>query len=495
MTQTDFVVLLPVLFLAGWALVLLLADLFIPAERKALTGWLALVGPAGAALSLLPWPNGGSLTGFGGMVAADGFALFLHLLFLASAAIVILLAVNTLARAGLERGEFYVLVLFTVSGMLLMSQAGDLIVVFLALELLSIPLYVLAGLARPRTDSEESAMKYFLLGAFASGFFVYGVALTYGATGSTNLNAIVAAAQSGLMANGQPAAPGLLVAGAALILVGLGFKVAAVPFHMWTPDVYEGAPSVVTAFMAVGAKAGGFAALLRVFVTAFPELSAQWAALTAALAALTMIVGNFAAIAQGNVKRMLAYSSIAHAGYILMALPAAGAAFAGQRDNAIGSALFYLLAYALTTLGAWAVVIAVERREGGPAGSGLALDDYAGLAARQPGLALAMALFMFSLTGLPPTSGFIAKFSLFRAAIDAGYLWLALIGVVTSLVSAYYYLRIVVLMFMRPGEGRALSQPTLNLAVGLTALATLAIGLIPGPLLDLAQRSVLALAR
>lgn len=495
MTQTDFVVLLPVLILAGWALVLLLADLFIPADRKTLTGWLALVGPAGAALGLLPWPNGWSMTGFGGMVAADGFALFLHLLFLTTAAIVILLAVNTLARAGLERGEFYVLLLFTVSGMLLMSQAGDLIVVFLALELLSIPLYVLAGLARPKTDSEESAMKYFLLGAFASGFFVYGVALTYGATGSTNLNAIVAAAQSGLMADGQPAVPGLLVAGAALILVGLGFKVAAVPFHMWMPDVYEGAPSVVTAFMAVGAKAGGFAALLRVFVTAFPELSAQWAALTAVLAALTMIVGNFAAIAQGNVKRMLAYSSIAHAGYILMALPAAGAAFAGQRDNAIGSALFYLLAYALTTLGAWAVVIAVERKEGGPAGSGLALDAYAGLAARQPALALAMALFMFSLTGLPPTSGFIAKFSLFRSAIDAGYLWLALIGVVTSLVSAYYYLRIVVLMFMRPGEGRALSQPTLNLAVGLTALATLAIGLAPGPLLDLAQRSVMTLAR
>ena len=492
MTQTDFIVLLPVLVLAGWALVLLLVDLFVPAGRKALTGWLALVGPAGAVLALTLWPNGGALTGFGGMLAADGFAVFLHLLFLGSAALIILLALTYLPRAGIERGEFYVLLLLTVSGMLLMAQAADLIVVFLALE----PLYILAGFARPRLSSEESAMKYFLLGAFASGFFVYGVALTYGAAGSTNLNAIVTAAQTGLVqgaaaAQALPVARSLLVAGAALILVGLGFKVAAVPFHMWTPDVYEGAPSVVTAFMSVGAKAGGFAALLRVFVTAFPGLAPQWASLLAILAALTMIVGNFAALRQGNIKRLLAYSSIAHAGYILMALPAAGSSFAAQSDYAVGSALFYLLAYALTTLGAWAVVMAVERQEG----DGLALTDYAGLAARRPGLALAMALFMFSLTGLPPTAGFIAKFSLFRAAIDAGYLWLAIVGVLTSLVSAYYYLRVVVLMFMRPGAAQALARPTLDLAVGVTALATLLIGLLPGPLLDLAQRSVLTLTR
>ena len=491
MTQTDFVVLLPVLVLAGWALVLMLADLFIPPGRKALTGWLTLAGPAGAALALTQWPSGGALLAFGGMLAADGFAAFLQLIFLFSVAAAVLLALTYLPRAGLERGEFYVLLLLTACGMLLMAQAADLIVVFLALELLSIPLYVLAGLARPRLSSEESAMKYFLLGAFASGFFVYGVALTYGGAGSTNLNAILAAAQSGLMADGQPAVPALLLSGAALILVGLGFKVAAVPFHMWTPDVYEGAPTVVTAFMSVGAKAGGFAALLRVFVTAFPELAPQWAGLTALLAALTMVVGNLAAIWQGNIKRLLAYSSIAHAGYILMALPAAGSPFSAQSDFAVGSALIYLMAYALTTLGAWAVVIAVERQEG----QGLRLDDYAGLFARRPGLALARALFMFSLTGLPPTAGFIAKFSLFRATVDAGYLWLAIVGVITSLGSAYYYLRVVVLMFMRPGQAQALSQPTVNLTVGVTAAATLVIGLVPGPFLDLAQRSLLGLAR
>ncbi len=492
MTQTDLVVLLPVLILAGWALVLMLVDLFVPADRKAVTGWLALAGPVGALLALMPWPNGGALIGLGGMLAADGFALFLHLIFLLSAVVAVLLALAYLPRAGLERGEFYVLLLLTTAGMLLMSQARNLIVVFLALELLSIPLYVLAGLARPKPASEEAAMKYFLLGSFASGFFVYGVALTYGGAGSTDLSAIVAAAQSGVMGNGQPAGLALLLIGAALILVGLSFKVAAVPFHMWTPDVYAGAPSVVTAFMSVGAKAGGFAALLRVFVTAFPGLAPQWASLAAILAALTMFVGNFAALRQTNIKRLLAYSSIAHAGYILMALPAAGQPFAAQSDFAVGSALFYLMAYALTTLGAWAVVMAVERHVGE---EGLALDDYAGLFARRPGLALAMALFMFSLTGLPPTAGFIAKFSLFRAAVDAGYLWLALVGVITSLVSAYYYLRVVVLMFMRPGEGRALTHPTLNLAVGLTAAATLVIGLVPGPFLDLAQRSLLSLAR
>ncbi|MBL8056525.1 MAG: NADH-quinone oxidoreductase subunit N [Anaerolineales bacterium] len=491
MTQTDLIVVLPVLVLAGWALVLMLVDLFVPPGRKAITGWLTLVGPAGAALALTAWPAGGSLSAFHGMLTADGFAAFLHLIFLFSVVVAVLLALTYLPRAGLERGEFYVLLLLTASGMLLMAQAADLIVVFLALELLSIPLYVLAGLARPRLSSEESAMKYFLLGAFASGFFVYGVALTYGASGSTNLNAILAAAQSGLMANGQPAVPALLLAGAALILVGLGFKVAAVPFHMWTPDVYEGAPSVVTAFMAVGAKTGGFAALLRVFVTAFPGLAPQWAGLTAVLSALTMLVGNLAALRQGNIKRLLAYSSIAHAGYLLMALPAAGAPLTAQSDFAVGSALFYLMAYALTTLGAWAVVMAVERQ----AGQGLTLDDYAGLFARRPGLALAMALFMFSLTGLPPTAGFIAKFSLFRATVDAGYLWLAIVGVLTSLVSAYYYLRVVVLMFMRPGEAQALSRPSLNLAVGVTAAVTLLIGLIPGPFLELAQRSLLSLAR
>ncbi len=483
MTQTDFIVLLPALLLSGWACALMLVDLLIPAERKWLTGWLALAGVAVSALGLMAWPSVGHVPAFLGMIVADGYSLFLNLIFLFSAAIAILLALSYLPRVNLERGEFYVLLLFTVTGMMLMAQATDLIVVFLALELLSIPLYIMAGLARPRLSSEESAMKYFLLGAFASGFLVYGIALTYGATQTTHLTTILSTIQA------QKDVRGLLVAGAALILVGLGFKVAAVPFHMWTPDVYEGAPSVVTAFMSVGAKAGGFAALLRVFVTAFPELSTQWAGAAAIIAALTMILGNFAAIAQSNIKRLLAYSSISHAGYILMGLVASGDA--SVSDFAVGSVLFYLMAYALTTLGTWAVVMAVERQEG----AGLAIEDYAGLAARQPALALAMALFMLSLTGLPPTVGFVGKFYVFRATLDANggaYVWLAIVGVLTSLVSAYYYLRVIVMMWMREGEGRALSQPVLNFAVAVTAIGTFILGLFPMPLIDLATRLVLA---
>src|SRR3989304_5831101 len=315
MTNTDLVTILPVLILSAWACLLMLVDLFIPVTRKKWTAWLALAGLLAGALGLLPWPPVGYPPGFGGMVIADGFALFLDVVFLLSGALAVLLALNYLPRTGIEGGEFYILLLFALAGMMLMAQAADLIVVFLALEMLSIPLYILSGFARPRPSSEESAMKYFLLGAFASGFLVYGIALVYGGSGSTNLAQVLAAAQPN---------NALILAGAALILVGLSFKVAAVPFHMWTPDVYDGAPSVVTAFMSVGAKAAGFAALLRVFVTAFPGLATQWAGLAAIVSALTMIVGNFAAIAQSNIKRMLAYSSIAHAGYILMGLVAAG---------------------------------------------------------------------------------------------------------------------------------------------------------------------------
>jgi NADH-quinone oxidoreductase subunit N len=485
LTNTDFIALLPLLILTGYASLLLLADLFIPANRKQWTAWLALAGLLAAGLGMLPWPSSGHLIGFNGMVMADGFAVFLDFIFLLAGAFTILLAMNYLPRIGIERGEFYVLLLFAISGMMLMAQAADLIIVFLALEMLSIPLYILSGFARPRPASEESAMKYFLLGAFASGFLVYGIALIFGATGSTNLGQVLAAVQTNGPSNG------LLLVGAALLLVGLGFKVAAVPFHMWTPDVYEGAPSVVTAFMSVGAKAAGFAALLRVFVSALPSSSINWALLVALLSALTMTLGNFAAIAQSNIKRMLAYSSITHAGYILMSLVAAGSSKPSLSDFAVGAALFYLLAYAITNLGAWAIVMAVERADG----DGLQLDDYAGLGQRRPGLALAMVLFMLSLTGLPPTVGFIGKFYVFRAALEAGYVWLALVGVLTSLVSAYYYLRIVIIMYMREGEGRALANTALNVTVGLTALATFVLGLAPQGVLDFATRALMGLAR
>jgi NADH-quinone oxidoreductase subunit N len=329
-------------------------------------------------------------------------------------------------------------------------------------------------------ESEEAAIKYFLLGAFASGFVVYGIALVFGATGTTSLAGIVSSFPS------IQETPLMLLIGAGMILVGLGFKVAVVPFHMWTPDVYHGAPSSVTAFMSIGAKAGGFAALLRVFLAAFPELSSAWAPMAMWIAALTMTWGNIAAIAQKNIKRMLAYSSIAHAGYIMMALPAA--ANPAVAPEALRAAQFYLLGYAITNLGAWGVVMAMEKAEG----TGLAIEDYAGLSSRRPSFALAMALFMLSLTGMPPTVGFIGKFYIFRAAIDADLIWLALIGVITSLISAYYYLRVIVVMYMRVGEPETRSEGWLNATVWMTGLGTILFGILPGPLLALASQSWLS---
>lgn len=486
MADPGWSALTPLLFLGTWGSALLVVDAFLRRAQTRVTAVLAAIGLAAALAMVIVLPADGpcSVAGsgaecFGGMVRVDGFARFLQSLVLGTALIVLALAYDYLKRTGLERGEFYVLLLFAVLGMMLMAVAADLIVVFLALELLSIPLYVLAGLARPRSESEESAMKYFLLGAFASGFVVYGVALIFGAAGATQLDAIAASAADG------PGGRGLLFAGAGFVLVGLCFKVAVVPFHMWTPDVYHGAPSVVTAFMSVGAKAGGFAALLRVFLTAFPAQAAIWGPLAMAISALTMAWGNVAAIAQSNIKRLLAYSSIAHAGYILMALPAA--ASAGLAGEASRAALFYLLAYAATNLGAWSVVLAVERAEG----RGLEVDEYAGLASRRPGLALAMAIFMFSLTGVPPTAGFLAKFYLFQVVVDAGLIWLALVGVVTSLVSAYYYLRVVVVMYMRAGEPETRRERWLDASVAAAAIATFVLGVLPGPAIAFAQQAAL----
>jgi NADH-quinone oxidoreductase subunit N len=402
-------------------------------------------------------------------------------LLLVSGLLGIALAYGYVQRMGIARGEYYTLLLFSVAGMMLMAQAADLIIVFLALELLSLPLYVLAAFARPQAESEEAGIKYFLLGAFASGFVVYGITLAFGATGSTSLTAIAAAVSGGT------ADLGLLVVGAALILVGFGFKVAAVPFHMWTPDVYQGAPSAVTAFMASGAKIAGFAALLRVFSSAFTALSVDLTPILWGLAALTMIVGNLIAISQTNIKRLLAYSSIAHAGYILMAFVPFGNP--DVRPVSIAAGLFYLVAYAVTNFGAWAVVIALEKSEG----KGLNLDDYAGLGRKYPALAAAMTIFMLSLTGVPPTLGLIGKLYLFRAVIAGGFYGLAIIGVLTSLISAYYYLRVVVIMYMREGEPQTTRDPWLNLTWGLTALATVVVSLIPGPLFDLASQAVLKL--
>ncbi|MCB8967901.1 MAG: NADH-quinone oxidoreductase subunit N [Ardenticatenaceae bacterium] len=471
-------------------MLLMLLEFFIPEERKGWYTWLSLVGLVLAFVQTMAlWGyEGGTFTPVGGhpMVVVDNYANFLNLIFLITGGLTILLSMSYLRRFDMDKPEYYMLLLFSLSGMMLMGMANDLILVFLALELLSIPLYIMSGLAWPRPESEESAMKYFLLGAFSSGVFVFGIALTYGATGSTALPDVLA----GISGSGS-----LGMAGVAMMLVGLGFKVAAAPFHMWTPDVYEGAPTVVTAFMSVGAKVGGFAAMLRIFLTALPQIEATWVPAVAVLAALTLLVGNIVALMQSNIKRMLAYSSIAHAGYIMIAVAASGSSPQG-----LSAALFYMLAYLFTNMGAFAIVIAMERKYG----EGLALDDYKGLAKRHPLMALAMAYFMLSLTGVPPTGGFSGKFYVFRAAIEASsdgssLLWLVIIGVLTSVISGYYYLRVVYLMYMTDGEAEMVElRWPLKTAVAITVLATVILGFMPGAWFDVTRdvvlNSVMALA-
>ena len=485
MTQSDLATILPVIVLVAWACILLLVDLFIPKGKKGWTALLAAIGLA-AALGVTLAQAGQEASAFGGMVQLDGFSSFLDGLFLASGIAAIALAYGYLNRMGLERGEYYILLLFSLSGMLLMAQAADLIVVFLSLELLSIPLYVLSAFARPRTESEEAGVKYFLLGAFATGFVVYGIALIFGATGNTSLSGIVSVISVPASFSGTYS-PLLLTIGAALILVGFGFKVAAVPFHMWTPDVYQGAPTSVTGFMAVGAKAAGFAALLRIFVSALPSFNLDLVPVLWTLAALTMVVGNVVAISQTNIKRLLAYSSIAHAGYILMAFVSFGNPKVAP--DAVASALFYLVTYAITSFGAWAVVIALEKLDG----KGLEISDFAGLGRKRPLLAVAMTIFMLSLTGMPPTLGLVGKFYLFRTAIQGGFIGLAVIGVLTSLISAYYYLRVVVMMYMREGDPETAREPWLDLTWGVTALATVVLSFLPMALFSWASGAVLHL--
>ena len=480
MTFSDFATLLPETILVVWASVLLLVGAFIPKARK---GWMAFLAAAGLAVALgFALAQGGGLgSAFGGMVVSDGFATFMETLAAASGVAGILLAYDYLKRLEIARGEYYILLLFSVVGAMLMAKAADLMVMFLALELLSIPLYVLSAFARKREDGEEAALKYFLLGAFAAAFLVYGIALAYGATGSTVIADIAAAVSAG-SANML-----LLALSGGLLLVGLGFKIAAVPFHMWTPDVYQGAPSSVTGFMAVSAKVGGLAALLRVLVLAFPHLGAQLTPVIWALALLTMLVGNLAALAQKNIKRMLAYSSIAHVGYMLVAV----VAFADAKlaPEAVAAVLFYLVAYAVTNFGAWSVVIALEQAEG----KGLEIADYAGLGRKHPWLALAMTVFMLSFGGFPPTVGFVGKFYLFRVAVEGGFIGLAVVGVLASVVSVYYYMRVVTTMYMKEGEPEARGDGWLNLSVGAAAIVTVVLGVVVAPAFQWALQAVLRL--
>jgi NADH-quinone oxidoreductase subunit N len=475
---------LPMLVLAATALAVILLDLLPPRDRKDHLGFVSALGVV-ATLIVTYWMifaiGGGELRGFRGMVVLDTYALFFNVVIGYATGLVILLSMDYIRREGQEAGEFYILVLLSAIGMMLMASAGDLIIVFLGLETMSITLYVLAGFFRNRLEAGEASMKYFLMGAFASGFFLYGIALIFGATGTTNLDRIANAVAAG--AGRDP----MFAIGFGLLLVGFGFKISAVPFHMWAPDAYEGAPTSITAFIATGSKAAAFASLLRVLLTAVRGAPLDWPMLTWGLAAVTMTVGNVVALAQQNLKRMLAYSSIAHVGYMLV-----GVVAGGSLGN--GAVLFYLLVYTFTTAGAFGAILLLER-DGREA---VQLADFGGLATRHPVLALALSVFLLSLIGIPPTAGFVGKFYLFGAAVKSGYVWLAVIGVLNSAVAAYYYLRLVVFMYMREPEGApTVLAPSLSGALALVVAlwGVVQLGVAPGPLFDLAQAAVIPLLR
>ncbi len=469
----------PMLLVLGAAGLVLVLDLLPGAVRRELLATVGLAGVVGALLvTLAGWGKPGRA--FHDMVVLDDFARFANVAICYAAALTVLLSIDYVRRSGPEAGEYYALVLFSTSGMMLLAAAGDLVVVFLAVELMSLSLYVLAGFFKRELASSEASMKYFILGAFAASFLLYGIALIYGATGTTDLDRIAAAAA------GRAHDPVLLI-GLGLLLVGFGFKIASVPFHMWAPDVYQGAPTSVTALIATGSKAAAFAALIRVLLTALRGAQPDWTALLWVVAAVTMTVGNVVAIAQTNLKRMLAYSSIAHVGYMLIGVVAGGAAGAG-------AVLFYLLTYTFTTAGAFGVVTLCERA----GAEAVEVGDYAGLARRHPVLAAALGICLLSLVGIPPLAGFVGKFYLFAAAVRTGYLWLAVLGVLNSAVAAYYYLRVIVFMYMREPDGTgATLAPSLagGLALAIALVGIVLLGVVPAPFADLAQAAVAPLVR
>jgi NADH-quinone oxidoreductase subunit N len=466
---------MPILIVTLAACATMLAESFRRKGEQMPLGGLGIIGLVGAAVaSGLLWNR--NETSFG-VVLADNFALFVTLVLTVVGVLTIAFSSQVVEREGLPAGEYYALMLFSVAGMMLMASATDLLVIFLALEIMSLAVYVLTGIRRTDAAGTEAAFKYFLLGAFSSAFFLYGVAFTYAAVGSTRLQAVSEA----IAAQGTGGSS-LVWLGVGLLLVGFAFKVSAVPFHMWTPDAYEGAPTVVTGFMSTGVKAAAFAAFTRVFLSSFEPLRGDWSVLVWWIAVATMVVGTVVGVVQSNVKRMLAYSSIAHAGYLLVGLVS---------GNAVGKSaiLFYLLAYAITNLGAFGVVALVATRER-PNGD---LRDFAGLWHTRPAMAALMAVFLVSLGGFPPTAGFIAKWYVFSAAVQQGYYGLAIIGVLTSVISVFYYLRIIVMMYM--SDGRPDFEPAPLTATGLAGLSFAALvvfylGVLPTRVIDIASRSI-----
>lgn len=477
----------PEIALAGTALVLMVVSGFIVEHR--FSWYLPFASTVGFALAIvlaIKGLDGVNDLQLSGAVAADNFAVFVKVSLAVFGLLTVWLARDYLTRDRLEEPEFYALVLFSVAGMMLMAGAADLIVMFLALETFSISLYVLVGFRRGSLLGQEGAMKYFLLGAFSSAFFLLGIALMYGAVGGTNLYGSAADSQDGIVTflNGAPAGSyGLVIIATGLLVIGLGFKVAAVPFHMWTPDAYQGAPSPVTGLMAAGTKLAAFAALIRLLDVTLFTLRLDWRPIIIVLAVVTMIVGSVLAIVQEDVKRILAYSSIAHAGFVLTGVLAAN-------DRGVSGTLFYLATYGLTVLGAFGVVAVL----GGRDEHRVRLADYRGLFYEHPGMAAALSLFLLSLAGVPVTVGFVGKLVVFGAAIQAGYTWVVVIGLLASAVAAFFYIRILVVMYMQEPTRAGPATPFGVLSggvVALTAVATIALGLYWGPLIQAAQNATL----
>ena len=467
----DLVALAPVLVLTVFAIGVLVLDLF-AGKNKILLAFVSLVGllmTAISAFAKIDLPH----YSFNNTYIVDHLSVFFIVIFTISSALAILISIDYNNREGIKVGEYYALILFCTVGMILLASSTDLILIFLGIEIVSICLYVLAGIRRNDIKSNEAALKYFLLGAFATGFLLYGMALIYGATGTTNLHKITNLLKYNEL-NSEP----LMMLGVVFLVIGFGFKVASVPFHMWAPDVYQGAPSPVTAFMAVGPKAAAFAAFFRVFSETMPDISATWETLLYVIAVLTMFVGNLGAIMQTNIKRLLAYSSVSHVGYILIAVMA---------KNSLGSAslLFYMLSYTFMVFGAFGIVIILGRK----GDENLEIEGYSGLGFKHPILALSMTIFLLSLGGLPPFAGFVAKFYIFSAAVKEGYLYLVIIAVLNSAISFYYYLKVVVYMYMKDpvGEFKISPSPITLFVVALAVIGTIELGIFPEPIISLAQ--------
>lgn len=475
----DILAILPEIVMILGASALLLFDFAVPKGKKHVIGYLSLGVILLAALASCYLARNGytGTVAFNNMFVADGFSFFFKAILYVATALTILMSISSIKKDGIEEGEYYTLMLFSLSGMMIMASGTDLLSLYLGVELMSLPVYVLAGFKRNDPRSSEGAMKYVILGAFASGIMLFGISLVYGLTGTTELSAI-SAALSGGAGEVNAGALGLTLV---LLVAGFGFKIAGVPFHMWAPDAYEGAPTPITAFMSAASKAAAFAVILRIFLDGFGPVTDQWVPIITVVAVLSMALGNIVALAQTNIKRMLAYSSIGHGGYALLGVIAGGA-------EGSSSVMFYMLVYILMNMGIFACITMMR---GNGAGDGELITDYKGLSKRNGTMAIVMLILLFSLAGIPPTGGFVGKFYVFMALIHAGMIKLAVVGVLFSAVAAYFYIRVIMLMYMKEPEGEfSLSRSlTTKIVVVVSAAGVLILGVLPGSVLEIVQKA------